>query len=66
MTGMGNILATVVLAVPLLSWLRGTLVLGTSQLRLAHVPSVLRGKTHYLGFQFSCYPDSPGATEVRP
>jgi len=38
MTGMGNILATVVLAVPLLTWLCGTLLLGTFQLRLARTP----------------------------
>ena len=43
MTGMGNILATVVLAVPLLTWLRGTLLIGTSQLRLARTPSAPRG-----------------------
>ncbi|PYU11086.1 MAG: hypothetical protein DMG37_18070 [Acidobacteria bacterium] len=42
---MGNILATVVLAVPLITWLRGTLLLGSSQLRLARIPSAPRGNT---------------------
>lgn len=45
LTGMGNILATVALAVPLISWLCGTLLLSTSRLRLARVPSAPRGNT---------------------
>lgn len=43
MTGMGNILATVALAVPLIAWLRGTFLFGAPHYRLARVPSALRG-----------------------
>ena len=66
MTGMGNILATVALAVPLIAWLRGTFLFGAPQYLVgARALRAPREHHHSLEIQFSCYPDSPGATEVR-
>jgi hypothetical protein len=44
MTGMGTFLATVLLAVPLIVWLRGTILFDGPQLKLARVSNAPRGK----------------------
>lgn len=65
MTGMGNFLATVVLAVPLMAWLRGTFLFGTPPCRLARIPSAPCEK--YPNSQKSYSPGAPnlaGADEV--
>jgi hypothetical protein len=43
MTGMGSLLATVYLAVPLIAWLSGIILLTDSQLKLARFSNAPRG-----------------------
>ena len=45
MTGMGTFLATVLLAVPLIAWLRGTILFDGPQLKLARISTAPRGKS---------------------
>jgi len=42
---MGSLLATVLLAVPLIAWLRGTFLFGDSLLKLARFSSAPRGNS---------------------
>ena len=54
MTGMGSLLATVLLAVPLITWLSGIILLTDSSLKLARPPYAPRAS-----FPTSRQPYSP-------
>ena len=43
MTGMGSLLATVLLAVPLIAWLSGAFILNDPRLKLARISGAPRG-----------------------
>ena len=62
---MGTFLATVMLAVPLATWLKGTFLSNAPQLRLARLPlRAWRDPFQFLKFQNSCNPDAAGVNEV--
>jgi hypothetical protein len=62
---MGTLLATVVLAVPLATWLNGTVLIHGTQLRLARIPPApARDPSQFLEFQNSCNPHVAGVDEV--
>jgi hypothetical protein len=62
---MGTFLATVVLAVPLATWLKGTFLSNAPQLRLTRLPlRARRDPFQFLEFQNSCTRDAAGVNEV--
>ena len=66
MTGMGSLLATTLLAVPLTAWLSRTILIEGPQLRLARSSNAPRGLFPISwNSNFSRNPDPLGVDEVR-